>query len=575
MSDNKDILNGFEKEHVAKDEFVTKFDKNATVVNKQNAHADLLVQKHRHDLAKDSVTGSAKGIKDSLFATEKKLKSQTYDPVAREGYVAGEFGDDSSAVMDDAKLRHDQTYSVYQSVSKVVNFPENHRAKKIEAFERKEIRASKAAEKKLNKAKDLYVNAKTVKETQEAQLAAGKKRLSPIELGKQAKLNNRAERKLASARKKAGKAEKYAQKAAKKSAKSAKHATVRSFFSGTRGGFIKVLAASLGGFLAAAGVIVVAIALVTTIISAAAALVGNTGSLDGVQAQVAMYLRAKGFSDAAIAGIMGNLDNEGSWDPGSNEVGGGGFGLFQFDGGNKTSFFAHCTANGLTPTDVTVQLDYVFNHPTEDIISSWDDGRYFYTGAYNDLIGVGGWDGTIYADKNEFKNADDVVKATASFMMCYERCRSGVDSHFDRRVESAQNFYLQLQSGGLINSATTEEGQRIVDACYTTPATKEGECAMWVSNVIQNAGFPRPGGDARDFYWNYCHSDNLADLQPGMVIAVPSNDKGLGEIYGHVGIYIGDGKVASCIGYVYIESLDSFRSWNETNRYTCKWGWAI
>ncbi len=605
---SSDILNGFEKTHIAKDAFVTKFDKHATVIDKQSAHASLVLEKRNKDLLKDNAKENVVQTKNAAVTTGKSLKKQVYDSVAQEGYVADKFGDDASDVMDDAKLGHDRTYSAYQFASKVFNAPQNHRKAQIAKYERKELKALKQSQKKLNEAKALYAQANNAQAAQtqfvktkadlggkagftdkanlgfqtqaQGNVRFGKfssfNRTDRLNAGKQAKLSKKADKKLASARKKAGKTEKYIEKQATKGVKNAKHSLLKSIFSGSRGGFLKFIAAFGGTFLLIVGAAAVTTMLVAVLASAMAASVGNTGNLSGVQAQVAMYLRQKGFSDAAIAGIMGNMDNEGSWDPGTNEQGGGGFGLFQFDGDNKTNFFAYCTANNLSPTDVTVQLDFVFNHPTEEIISSWGTTLY-ETGFYDDLIGVGGWDGTIYGDKNDFKTASDVVNATASFMACYERCQSGETSHFDRRVESAQNFYLQLISGSIFSGgATTEEGQRIVDACYTTPTTKEGACAMWVSDVIENAGFTRPGGDACNFYWNYCTSDNIADLKPGMVIAVPSNSSGyMGETYGHVGIYIGDGNVISSVGYIRTESLDSFRSWNETNGFKCKWGWAI
>ena len=126
------------------------------------------------------------------------------------------------------------------------------------------------------------------------------------------------------------------------------------------------------------------------------------------------------------------------------------------------------------------------------------------------------------------------------------------------------------------NEATTEEGQRIIEACKTTPSPGANLCAAWVSNVYQNAGLNRPGGDACDMFWEYCKSDNQSDLKPGMIIAVPSNNQGsMGARYGHVGIYIGNNEVMSNVGQIRTESLDDFKSWNETNGYKCKWGWAM
>lgn len=97
---------------------------------------------------------------------------------------------------------------------------------------------------------------------------------------------------------------------------------------------------------------------------------------------------------------------------------------------------------------------------------------------------------------------------------------------------------------------------------------------MWVSQVYQAAGCGYPGGNANDMYWNYCTSSDRSALQPGMIIAVPSHPHSTaGSIYGHVGIYIGNGTVMHNIGSIATWSLDSWISYYGAS-YTPRWGWA-
>ncbi len=126
-----------------------------------------------------------------------------------------------------------------------------------------------------------------------------------------------------------------------------------------------------------------------------------------------------------------------------------------------------------------------------------------------------------------------------------------------------------------VPTANSSKGQAIVNACFTTGSPGAGYCAMWVSRVYQNAGCGYPSGDARDMYWNYCTSSDRSELEPGMIIAVPSHSNGdaWAAIYGHVGIYIGDGKVMHNIGAIVTSSLDSWISTFGTT-YPVKWGWA-
>jgi|GEM_PF-292316 len=123
-------------------------------------------------------------------------------------------------------------------------------------------------------------------------------------------------------------------------------------------------------------------------------------------------------------------------------------------------------------------------------------------------------------------------------------------------------------------SGSTGSQSSVVDAASWTPSTGAGYCAAWVSNVFSNAGVGAVYGNACDMYWAYCYSSNLADITAGMIIAVPTEPYSYAAIlYGHVGIYIGNGLVRHCIsGYVTTQSLDSWISQFGVTS-TPRWGW--
>ena len=131
------------------------------------------------------------------------------------------------------------------------------------------------------------------------------------------------------------------------------------------------------------------------------------------------------------------------------------------------------------------------------------------------------------------------------------------------------------QGSAQVPHADTAQGQAIVNACFSTPSPGAGYCAMWVSQVYSNAGCGYPQGNANDMYWAYCHSSDKSEIQAGMIIAVPSHTAAdsWGVIYGHVGIYIGNGQVMHNIGSISTTSLDSWISTFGTT-YPVKWGWA-
>ncbi|MDP9859866.1 peptidoglycan hydrolase CwlO-like protein [Olsenella profusa DSM 13989] len=117
--------------------------------------------------------------------------------------------------------------------------------------------------------------------------------------------------------------------------------------------------------------------------------------------------------------------------------------------------------------------------------------------------------------------------------------------------------------------------QRVVSACYATPSPGAGLCAMWVSQVFQNAGLGYPSGNACDMYNAWCTSASKSALKPGMIVAVSSHSSTpMGRIYGHVGIYVGGGMVMQNIGSVNTQSLDSWIAYYG-DTVTPRWGWCM
>jgi hypothetical protein len=117
--------------------------------------------------------------------------------------------------------------------------------------------------------------------------------------------------------------------------------------------------------------------------------------------------------------------------------------------------------------------------------------------------------------------------------------------------------------------------QAVVNACDVTPWPGKALCARWVSDVFINAGEGAVGGDACDIANTWCISSDLADLRPGMVIAVPSHPRtDNGKIWGHVCIYVGNGYVRDSGTYgVRKVQLSTWFAWFGASN-TPKWGWA-
>ena len=113
----------------------------------------------------------------------------------------------------------------------------------------------------------------------------------------------------------------------------------------------------------------------------------------------------------------------------------------------------------------------------------------------------------------------------------------------------------------------------MVSSCYSTPSPGAGLCAGWVTQVFANAGIGWWGGNANDQYSSWCFSSDRGSLRPGMIIAVSSHPHtSAGRIYGHVGVYVGNGMVMDNIGYIRSCSVDYWCDFYGQT-VTPRWGW--
>ena len=121
--------------------------------------------------------------------------------------------------------------------------------------------------------------------------------------------------------------------------------------------------------------------------------------------------------------------------------------------------------------------------------------------------------------------------------------------------------YLDKKYGQLSIFANARQ-RSVVDSAYHTPSPGRGLCAMWVSQVISNAGFGYYGGDANQLYDQWLTLTDVRQLKVGMCVGVSRHSHTrLGRIYGHIGIYIGNGRVMDNVGEIRIVPLSWWISW--------------
>ena len=316
----------------------------------------------------------------------------------------------------------------------------------------------------------------------------------------------------------------------------------------------------------------------------------NGGSLGGAELAIYLYLKDHGCDDIHAAAIMGNYCHESAgssnheiypmadqamgsyayWldgkTPKTNDeiisrgsVYNKATGIGQWDGGRRLRLAQFAKEKGKNWYDLDVQLEFWSDHDEWGSFSS-ADGSYTY---------------------QTFMDATDLEAATKIYAMGWERCAmvGGRPSGWESRYTNAQYFYNAIRSGTLGGSGQGLAGATgtqlaVVNACKSTPSPGLNWCAAWVTNVFKAAGVGSFGGNACDMVKAWCHSNNPADLKVGMIVGDASHP-GTGTpglLYGHIGIYIGDGKVMSNEGAITTKTLDEFIAFYGKGS-GVYWGW--
>jgi peptidoglycan hydrolase CwlO-like protein len=184
----------------------------------------------------------------------------------------------------------------------------------------------------------------------------------------------------------------------------------------------------------------------------------------------------------------------------------------------------------------------------------------------------------VQAKQQEAQNLVDKLNSNVQSLIDQRNVELLAAQEEARRVASYSSS--KSSSGGSaggsanISSGTSGSQAAVISAAYSTGSTGAGFCAAWVSNVFANAGVGTFYGNACDMYWAYCSSSNRSSIQAGMIIAVPTEPySAAARLYGHIGIYVGNGTVRHCAsGVVMTQSLDSWISeFGVTS--TPRWGW--
>lgn len=314
------------------------------------------------------------------------------------------------------------------------------------------------------------------------------------------------------------------------------------------------------------------------------------GELSGDFLEIYQFFKGKGLDDVSIAAIFGNMYVESSgvdWtavetvldEPytlgvkkrqaekadfkisGFNPAYGArypliqyaGIGLIQWTNSRNRQLIEYTKSKGKPWYDLQSQLEFFWMecNPAE---SSWSNYQ---------------WTRNISFEA--FQKERNLEKATWLLMRGF----IGIDdASFGIRKKKAEEFLSQMKSGTLsggvgkvsYNGTMTKKMKDIADSASkgksTFPCTKDW-CAAWVSGVYEASGYGKIPGNAIDMWNQYKNtgSTDLKNMPPGAIVC-SSGYGPMGATYGHVGIYLGNGKIANNKGYFAVETIEEFRAWN-------------
>lgn len=178
-----------------------------------------------------------------------------------------------------------------------------------------------------------------------------------------------------------------------------------------------------------------------------------------------------GYSINTIAALAGNAQAESTINPGLNEVGGGGYGLFQWT--PKSDLIEACSQLGISPyTDGSIQCQCLDG---ELIIlrNQWYTSRafispYYRSGATSDMIGI---------TPDQFKSNTmgwNPDKLAILFMAAYERPSYDPDTnHSEKRMANA-NYWYEYYTGNPPTPTPPTPGKGIPKELIAILSSKRG-----------------------------------------------------------------------------------------------------
>ena len=164
-----------------------------------------------------------------------------------------------------------------------------------------------------------------------------------------------------------------------------------------------------------------------------------------------------------------------------------------------------------------------------------------------------------YVDQATFQGYIEEYNRTGS-----EAAKQNALNHFTLKKTKTSTSTTKKEEVAAGDGAMTDVSQAIIDATNSTPWPGESYCLRWVNDVYENAGLtPIRKESAYESYLAYGVSTDKSAIPIGAAVYGTGSGTAGGK-YGHVGIYIGGGKVIdSGSTGIQTSTLEDWTAWQE------------
>lgn len=167
----------------------------------------------------------------------------------------------------------------------------------------------------------------------------------------------------------------------------------------------------------------------------------------GVAKKAWNYFKSKGYSDAAIAGILGNGQQESGLNPKSGESNGPAHGIWQWESSRFEALKNAAKKAGVPWTNADIQIKYLASELENPSIAYFGKSATYGSNVGHGAAGKTNWEvaGTTMATLDQFKNSTDPDTAARQFEAAVERASW---PRMDNRVRYAKGFMKKYGNSG-------------------------------------------------------------------------------------------------------------------------------